>query len=227
MDGDLTSGFDKRQRNGVPSVKTMRRIIVPAFLGSAALFANPALAAEDAFKFMPKGGREMFLEVLAGCANCDNIAALVTTPGTQQEWLKYFTGRQSSLKNPAGDRKTGALANLAENQAKTLISYLTANTPIPKEKLPKDTKKIDWTSLLPLDGRQLALEKCMGCHSIAVTVLNAADYRGWGMILRKSDHTATRLTDREAETLKHYLAINTPIPEDKIPPELKQSSGAY
>ena len=208
-------------------MKTKRKIIFCALVGGAALFTGAAPAAEDEFKFMPKGGREMFVEVLAGCSNCDNIATVVTTQGTQEDWLKYFSGRQSSLKSPAGDRKKGALANLGDKQTKTLLSYLAVNTPISKDKLPKDAKKINWTALLPLDGRQLTLEKCMGCHSIGVTVLNEADYKGWGMIMRKSDHVVIRMTEKETETLKQYLAANMPLPEDQVPKALRQSSGTY
>lgn len=209
------------------SAKKVRRFLVPAFLGGAALLVSLALAGPDAFEFMPKGGREMLLEVVGRCANCDDIVTIVTTRRTQEEWLKYFTGRQSSLKNLADEKKKGALATLAERQMSTLVSYLAINTPIPKEKLPKDTKKVDWLSFLPPDGRQLTLEKCMGCHSIGVTVLNAADMRGWAMILRKSDHAVIKLTERETETLKSYLAVNMPVPEEEVPEELRKSGGAY
>ncbi len=209
----------------ISNVRTVRA--VQAVLGCALFLLRPALAAEDEFKFMPKGGSEMFLDVLSQCANCDAIAELVTSQRTEEGWLKYFAGKQRAQKYSGGDKKTGALAGLPEKQGKTLASYLAANAPMAKSSLPKDSKKADWKSVLPPDGRQLALEKCMGCHGIAVTMLNEADLRGWDMILRKSDHRGLKLTDREAQTLKSYLAINAPLPESEIPAALKQSSAAY
>lgn len=201
-------------------MKTRHGFLFAALLTGVAVLADPALSAVDEYKFMPKGGRDLFVEVLAGCANCDDIANVVAAQGSQEAWQKYFSGKQSR-------QKKGALAGLSDKQAKVLFTYLAVNTPVQKANLPKDAKNINWTSVLPPDGRQLALEKCMGCHSIGVTVLNEADYRGWGMIMRKSDHVVIRMTDKEIETLKQYLSIITPIPEDEVPKQLRQSSGTY
>ncbi len=192
------------------------RLVVAA---AALVGAFPGLAAVDEYKFMPKGGRDLFVEVLGSCANCDDIANAVSRQGTQEAWQKYFSAKQNRQKKPA-------LAGLSDQQVKVLVTYLAVNTPVAKAP-PKDAKNVNWTSVLPPDGRQLALEKCMGCHSIGVTVLNDTDYRGWGMIMRKSDHTVIRMTDKEIETLKQYLSLITPMPEDQVPKELRQSSGTY
>ena len=201
-------------------MKRMPGWLLGALLGSVVVLADPSMAAEDEYKFMPKGGRHLFVEVLAACANCDDIANVVAAQGSQEAWQKYFSGKQDR-------QKKAALAGLSDKQAKVLLTYLAVNTPVAKAKLPKDTKNVNWTSVLPPDGRQLALEKCMGCHSIGVTVLNDADYRAWGMIMRKSDHVVIKMTDKEIETLKQYLSIITPMTEDQVPKQLRESAGTY
>ena len=205
----------------------MPKTILSALLASAAVFAAPGSAAEDPYQFMPKGGRDLFVQVLAACTNCNDIVAAVATQSSQEAWLKYFTAKQSRQKVAAAEAKRGALAGLSDKQTRVLLTYLAVNTPVPKEKLPRDPKSANWTSVLPPDGRQLTLEKCMGCHSLGVTVLNEADYRGWGMIMRKSDHVVIRMTEKEVETLKQYLSIITPIPQDQVPKELRESAGTY
>lgn len=187
---------------------------------AAVILAAAASAAVDEYSFMPKGGRDLFVEVLAACANCDDIANVIAAQGSQEAWQKYFSGKQNR-------QKQAALSGLSEKQAKVLLTYLAVNTPVAKAKLPKDAKNVNWTSVLPPDGRQLTLEKCMGCHSLGVTVLNDADYRAWGMIMRKSDHVVIKMTDKEIETLKQYLAIITPMPEDQVPKQLRESAGTY
>jgi hypothetical protein len=202
------------------SAHTLRKRALMAFLGAAALLATPAGAAEDPYKFMPKGGREMFVEALGRCANCDP-AEIVASRRTAEDWLKYFAGRQT-----AKDKKAGVLAHLGDKQAKTLASYMAANLPLAKASVAKGSK-IDWKAALPLDGRELTLEKCMGCHSLGATMLNDADLKGWDMILKKSDHRVLRMTDKEILTLQHYLTINAPVPEESVPKELRQSAGVY
>jgi len=191
-----------------------------AAAAAAIVMAGAASAATDEYSFMPKGGRDLFVEVLAACANCDDIANAVATQGNAEAWQKYFSGKQNRQKKPA-------LSALSDKQVKVLVTYLGVNTPVPKANLPKDAKSANWTSVLPPDGRQLALEKCMGCHSLGVTVLNDADYRAWGMIMRKSDHVVIKMTDKEIETLKQYLTIIAPMPEDQVPKQLRESAGTY
>ncbi len=205
-------------------MNAVRRFLLPALVASAALLAVPSRAAEDEFKFMPKGGRDLFVEVLAACTDCNDIIAFAAKQGGQEAWLKYFSAKQSRQKS---DPKKGALAGLSDKQTQVLLTYLAVNTPLSKENLPRDTKGASWTAALPPDGRQLALEKCMGCHSLGVTVLNEADYRGWSMIMRKSDHVVIRMKEKEIETLKQYLSIITPMSENEVPKQLRESSGTY
>ncbi|HET6946346.1 MAG TPA: hypothetical protein VFJ45_00870, partial [bacterium] len=72
-----------------------RRVLLAA--AAALALGGLARAADDKLAFVPKGGVQLLLEVKAKCANCDDLATLVTTKRTADDWQKYFTGRQSTV----------------------------------------------------------------------------------------------------------------------------------
>jgi mono/diheme cytochrome c family protein len=203
-------------------------VLAIVVLTSGLVLAGLALAADDTFKFMPKGGRELLLEVKAKCANCDDLVTLVTTKRSADDWQKYFAGKQSTVTGLSdAEKRKGALASFTEKQIKTLASYLSINLPMAKDKLPQDPARAQWETVLPADGRKLTLDKCMGCHSLATTVLISGDLNGWGVIMRKSDHVNLGMNEQQLQTLLHYLTINMPVPESEIPDEFKKGTGGY
>ncbi len=210
--------------------RRMRRWAVLALVvaGGALALAGLARAAEDKLAFMPKGGVQLLLEVKAKCANCDDLATLVTTKRSEDDWLKYFTGRQSTATGlPDAEKKKGALATFSDQQIKTLVAYLAINLPMAKDALPRDPARAQWESVLPADGRKLTLDKCMGCHSLATTILISGDLNAWGVIMRKSDHQNLRMSAQQLQELMHYLAINMPVPDSEIPDEFRKGGIGY
>lgn len=210
--------------------RRMNRWTVPvlAAAGTALVFAGLALAADDALKFMPKGGRELLVEVKAKCANCDDLVTLVTTKRSADDWQKYFTGKQSTVTGLSdAEKRKGALATFTEKQIRTLTAYLSINLPLARDQLPRDPARAQWEAVLPVDGRKLTLDRCMGCHSLATTILISGDLNGWGVIMRKSDHVNLGMNAQQLQEILHYLAINMPVPESEIPDEFKKGTGGY
>ena len=207
--------------------KTLAVLAIVVLISGLAL-AGLALAADDAFKFMPKGGRELLIEVKAKCANCDDLVTLVTTRRSADDWQKYFTGKQSTVTGLSdAEKRKGALATFTEKQIRTLTAYLSINLPLARDQLPRDPARAQWEAVLPVDGRKLTLDRCMGCHSLATTILISGDLNGWGVIMRKSDHVNLGMNAQQLQELLHYLAINMPVPESEIPDEFKKGTGGY
>lgn len=209
--------------------RRMQRWTIGVLLAAAAALALGGLAraADDKLAFVPKGGVLLLLEVKAKCGNCDDLATLVTVKRSADDWLKYFTGRQSTATGLSeAEKKKGALATFTDRQIKTLVTYLSINMPMPKDRVPKDPARAKWDTVLPVDGRKLTLDKCMGCHSLATTLLIEGDVPAWGVVMRKSDH-ANLVNAQELQELLHYLAINMPVPDDQIPDEFRKGGIGY
>lgn len=186
-----------------------------------------ARAADDKLAFVPKGGVQLLLEVKAKCANCDDLPTLATAKRSADDWQNYFTGKQSTVTGLSdAEKRKGALATFTPKQIKTLVTYLSINLPLPRDKLPRDPARAQWESILPVDGRKLTLDKCMGCHSLATTLLIEGDLNAWGVILRKSDH-ANLASGQQLQELLNYLAINMPVPDSQIPDEFRKGGIGY
>lgn len=210
--------------------RRMQRWTILVLLAAAAALALGGLAraADDKLAFVPKGGVQLLLEVKAKCANCDDLATLVTTKRTADDWQKYFTGRQSTVTGLSdAEKKKGALATFTDRQIKTLVTYLSINMPMARDKLPKDPARAQWEGVLPVDGRKLTLDKCMGCHSLATTLLIEGDLNAWGVIMRKSDHVNLAMNAQQLQELLHYLTINMPVPDSEIPDEFRKGGIGY
>jgi hypothetical protein len=173
---------------------------------SGTLLAGFALAVET-FKFLPDSGRDLLLKVVEHCKKCDDLAALATAKMTSEEWKAYFAER-------------GGLGVLSEKQAKELTAYLAINLPLPEGQVPKNPKKLDF---LPKGGKELLMEHCMSCHTVAAPCLVERPEAGWQNLLERGDHISVleKLKKSEAKTLTSYLAINMPIPEEEIPEDLR------
>ena len=165
--------------------------------------------AVETFKFLPDSGRDLLLKVLDHCKQCDDLdpASLATTKRTSEEWKAYFTPK-------------GVLGGLSEKQVKELTMYLAINLPLPEGQVPKNSKKLDF---LPKGGKELLMEHCMSCHTVAAPCLVERPEAGWENLLERGDHITVleKLKKSEAKTLTSYLAINMPIPEEEIPEDLR------
>src|SRR6185369_8899577 len=49
---------------------------------------------------------------------------------------------------------------LKEKELLTLADYMSFNLPLPAAKVPANAAKANWSTLLPIDGRDMALEYC-------------------------------------------------------------------
>ena len=165
--------------------------------------------AVETFKFLPDSGRDLLLKVLDHCKKCDDLdpASWATTKRTSEEWKAYFTPK-------------GVLGGLSEKQVKELTMYLAINLPLPEGQVPKNSKKLDF---LPKGGKELLMEHCMSCHTVAAPCLVERPEAGWENLLERGDHITVleKLKKSEAKTLTSYLAINMPIPEEEIPEDLR------
>lgn len=175
---------------------------------SGTLLAGFALAVET-FEFLPDSGRDLLLKVLDHCKKCDDLdpASFATTKRTSEEWKAYFTQK-------------GVLGGLSEKQVKELTTYLAINLPLPERQGTKNSKKLDF---LPQGGKELLMEHCMSCHTVAAPCLVERPEAGWENLLLRGDHVSVfeKLKKPEVKTLTSYLAINMPILEDEIPEELR------
>lgn len=184
-----------------------RKIALLAAIFAGLLFGQ-ALAEEDYYDWMPKGGRQLLFKALERCQGCEGIQDIVKLKKTQDEWKTYFQGKQ------------GALATLTEKQVKTLTAYLAFNLPVKKEKIQQNPEKFDY-SMLPPDGRILSLEACTLCHPIGPILTQEKDASGWVGLYGRPPHDEVEFSEQGMKTLTHYLVINTPMAMDEIPDEHK------
>ena len=58
------------------------------------------------------------------------------------------------------------------------------------------------------------------CHSMAPVLTNESDVKGWRAIYAWPPMPQSGLTEKQIETLVHYLAFNAPISPEDVPKEL-------
>lgn len=168
------------------------------------LLAMSSGRAQDPFSFMPLSGPELLTQVLSECGDCTDIATLAGEEGTPEEWLERFT-------------KIGALDGLTEDQVTMLVNYLAINFP----------NGATDTSSLPRGGRSMTILNCQLCHSIAVPMTQERTLDRWSQHRYMAPHDTLSLTDKEWETLAHYLTVSAPLPLEAIPEQLRRGAGGY
>ncbi len=185
----------------------------------AALFATALHAqTDDVFAFIPAGGKTLLIEILQSRPPPDDAKALLTGKRTREEWLSHLQGRRGTLP---------ALQRLNEQELLTLADYLSFNTPLPSGAVPSDLARANWGKLLPIDGREMALEYCQSCHIITVVVTQDRTRQGWLGTMNKPSHVEIRLTKGQREALASYLVLNAAIPIDRVPEELRAGGASY
>lgn len=192
------------------------RAVLPLFV-ALLLLPLPTQAA-DVFDFIPAGGRTLLAKAFASRPATGEVKALLSAKHTREEWLSYLSGHSQAIIG---------LKGLKEKELLTLADYLSHNMPLPAARIPADPSKANWDKLLPLDGRDFALEYCQSCHIITVVITQDKLHNGWLGTMHKPSHIQIKLTEAQREALASYLVINAAIPIDLVPEELRAGGATY
>jgi len=188
-------------------------------LGAALVAAGALLAAQaaDVFDFIPQGGRTLLARVLAG-RKADDIKAVVAARRTRDEWVADLRGRSAQF--PAVQR-------LSDKEMLTLADYMSFNLPLPAAKVPGHPATAVWDKVLPMDGRDMALEYCQSCHIITVVITQDRSKQAWLGSLNKPSHVQIKLNAAQRDALANYLVLNAAIPIDQVPEDLRAGGATY
>lgn len=92
------------------------------------------------------------------------------------------------------------------------------------------TAKIDFNALFPAGpGRDLVLESCMGCHSVAPILVARKTKSEWDTTAGNHREIVSRLSDAEYKQIFDYLTatFNPTKPPIDLPPELLRGFTNY
>lgn len=197
-------------------------IIRPASIAALALGGSLLIGALHAqydpiFDFIPLGGRSLLGQALEGASPAD-VTELLSGQRSADEWAEYLKGRTQAFPG---------LQGLYEEELRTLADYLSFNMPLPADSVPADPGAADWASLLPIDGRDMALEYCQSCHIITVTVTQDRTREAWLGTLSNPSHVGIKLSPQQREALASYLVPNAGIPIEQVPEDLRAGGASY
>lgn len=199
------------------------RLIRPAPIAALALagaILTGALHAQHydpIFDFIPLGGRSLLSQTLEGASPAD-VSDLLSGQRSAAEWADYLRGSMQAFP---------ALQDLYDEDLLTLADYLSFNMPLSADRVPADPATADWASLLPMDGRDMALEYCQSCHIITVTVTQDRTREAWLGTLSNPSHVGIKLSPQEREALANYLVLNAGIPIEQVPEDLRAGGASY
>jgi len=185
---------------------------------AALLLGALAARAADVFDFIPLGGRTLLAKTFASRPPADEVKGLLSAKHTREEWLSYLRGHSKAI--------TG-LQRLNDKELLTLADYLSFNLPLPPARIPANPAQANWEKLLPLDGRDFALEHCQSCHIITVVITQKRSKDAWLGSMNKPSHIQIKLTREQREALASYLVLNAAIPIDEVPEELRAGGATY
>lgn len=186
-------------------------------LALAAAGALVAVQAADVFDFIPLGGRSLLAQVLAG-RKAEDIQAVVSAKHTRDEWSAFLKGHAAQY--PAAQK-------LSDKQLLTLTDYMSFNMPLPGGKAPSSPTQANWEKALPMDGRDMALDYCQGCHIITVVITQDRAKAAWLGSLNKPSHVGIKLNAQQRDALTNYLVLNAAIPIDQVPEDLRAGGATY
>jgi hypothetical protein len=192
--------------------------LVVLSLPAALLLTHLRAQAADVFDFIPLGGRTLLAKTLAGRAPADEVKALLSAKHTRDEWRSYLQDHSNAI--------TG-LKRLSDKELITLADYLSYNMPLPMAKIPANPAQANWDKLLPLDGRDMALDYCQSCHIITVVITQKRSKDAWLGSMNKPSHIQIKLTREQRDALASYLVLNAAIPIDEVPEELRAGGATY
>lgn len=172
------------------------RWAVPVVIGAGAVALALAAAGED-YKFMPKGGRTLLVEVVG--ASSAQLRTLAREKRTEAQWREFVDAQ----KKPMSDKERA-----------TLAAYLAVNLPV--------AAPVQNASALPRDGRELAWEECQSCHSLfAGHLTQSRAAQGWRNMFMSPFHREMKMTPQEREEFSRYSEINMPMKIEDVPAELR------
>jgi hypothetical protein len=192
---------------------TPLRTLVATFAAGALWAAQAA----DVFDFIPLGGRSLLAQVLAG-SKSEDIQAVTATRHTRDEWAAYLKAHNSQFP---------AVQKLSDKQMLTLADYMSFNLPLAGGKAPAAPTQSNWEKALPMDGRDMALDYCQGCHIITVVITQDRTKQAWLGSLNKPSHVGIKLNAQQRDALTNYLVLNAAIPIDQVPEDLRAGGATY
>jgi hypothetical protein len=167
-----------------------------AAAGAGAVAVALAAAGED-YRFMPKGGRTLLVEVVGAAS--PQLRALAREKRTEAQWREFVDAQ----KKPLSDKERA-----------TLAAYLAVNLPV--------AAPVQDASSLPRDGRELAWEECQSCHSLfAGHLTQGRAAQGWRNMFMSPFHREMKMTPQEREEFSRYSEINMPMKIEDVPAELR------
>lgn len=193
---------------------TSLRAAAMALAATGVLFAAQAA---DVFDFIPLGGRSLLAQVLAG-RNAADVQGVASARHTRDEWVAYLKGHGNQF--PAAQR-------FSEKQMLTLADYMSFNLPQPAGKIPPAATQANLEKALPMDGRDMALEYCQGCHIITVVITQDRTKAAWLGSLNKPSHVGIKLNAQQRDALTNYLVLNAAIPIEQVPEDLRAGGATY
>jgi hypothetical protein len=168
----------------------------------AALTVLPAVG-QPGFEFMPDGGRNLLRQLFAGKAA--ELAQLATESRDQAGWQSLLAERNG----------------LSQSEMETLAGYLSVNFPLETDPGALAGSE-DPVSLLPPDGKELAVANCQYCHAIfSGYLMHDRDVQGWRSVFLSPFHREIEMDEKERETFALYSATNMPLDYEDVPPELR------
>jgi hypothetical protein len=195
------------------TVTALRALAIAATAAGAIVAAQAA----DVFDFIPLGGRSLLAQVLAG-RKAEDIQAVTAAKHTRDEWTAYLRGHNAQF--PAAQK-------LSDKQMLTLTDYMSFNLPLAAGKAPSSPTQANWEKALPMDGRDMALEYCQGCHIITVVITQDRTKQAWLGSLNKPSHVGIKLNAQQRDALTNYLVLNAAIPIDDVPEDLRAGGATY
>lgn len=181
-----------------------RRALRLCGLFGAAVLASVALAQEDAFGFMPPGGRSVFATLVAG--DPARLGAVAARSDDRAGWADWARAEAPDM---------------AEVRIATFAAYAAFNLPVAEDRRARIAESGD-AALLPPDGKALAIQQCQFCHSFFTGYLmHDRDEAGWRGIFKAPFHAEIPMTERERDTFASYSALNLPLAIQDVPPELR------
>lgn len=182
----------------------IRHLALAGFAAALVSGASLALAQSD-FGFMPDGGRETLLRLFD--SSPAELGAVMSSKHSEAEWKTALPPNAAVLK---------------PEEIETLASYLAVNMPVAAAQGTTAPDLGQLASLLPPDGKELAIANCQFCHSFFTGYLvHDRETEGWRSVFKSPFHKELAMTEKERETFARYSAINMPIPYDKVPQELR------
>lgn len=197
---------------------------IPRYLMRATVLAGALLSgvlaaqAADVFDFIPVGGRTLLTRVFAGRPAADDVRAVVNGKHTREEWIAYLRSH---------GREFPGVQKLSEKELLTLADYMSFNLPLPAAKVPANPAQASWDKVLPMDGRDMALDYCQGCHIITVVITQDRAKAAWLGSMNKPSHVGIKLSPAQREALANYLVLNAAIPIDQVPEDLRAGGATY